>query len=99
MPVVDEQIAARSHNQSMARRIRAGPLLAQKCRHIKREAHVKKIKDAKKLQLHTETIQTLTPDELNDVPGGDAGNAQGTSTLQSSCLVICSRRPTCCPMF
>jgi hypothetical protein len=52
---------------------------------------MKKIKDAKKLQLNVETIQTLTGDELTDVVGGIK---QGPT--QSSAQVICTKIPTCC---
>ena len=53
---------------------------------------MKKVKDAKKLELNRETIQNLTPEELADVAGGaDQGGG-----LQSSAQIICTKIPTCC---
>lgn len=64
---------------------------------INHEGQMKKIKDAKKLQLNTETIGTLTPDEEAGVVGGVGAQGVADSTLKSSCNVICTD-PACCPV-
>ena len=53
---------------------------------------MKKIEDGKKLALNIETIQTLTPNELDDVAGG----ADQGDVLRSSVQIICTKIPTCC---
>jgi hypothetical protein len=79
-------------------RVRAGPHVAGWLQqHINREGQMKKIKDAKKLQLNTETIVTLTPDEEAAVAGGLTAQGAAASTLQTSCNVICTD-PVCCPV-